>query len=71
MYWSILDNVRIWKVNTINHLLTLIPNKILFLIFTRIAAIACWYHPTKEFGSITIQEVTEALTNGRTLNRST
>lgn len=47
----------------VNHILTLIPKKLLFVIFTRIAAIACWYHPTKEFGSITIQEIAEALVN--------
>ena len=63
MYWQLKYNVRIWKINTVNHLLTLIPKNILFLIFTRIAAIACWYHPTKEFGSITIQDITEALVN--------
>jgi hypothetical protein len=55
--------IRIWKINMVNRILTLIPKKLLFLVFTRIAAIACWYHPTKEFGSITIQEIAEALVN--------
>ena len=63
MYWQLKYKIRIWKINTINHLLTLIPKKFLFLVFTRIAALACWYHPKKEFGSITIQDITEALVN--------
>ena len=63
MIWMLKDNFRIFKENLLNELFTYIPNKILFLIFTRISAITIWYHPNREFGTITIQEITEALTN--------
>jgi hypothetical protein len=61
MFWKLRYNIRIWKINFTNWLLTMLPNKILFLIFTRIAAVAMWNNPTKEFGSITVQEITESL----------
>lgn len=43
----------------------LIPQCLLFPIFVKIAAIAIQATPNKEFGLITIEDITKSLTKGK------
>jgi hypothetical protein len=53
--------MMIWCEKGIDYIIWRLPNRVLFRALVRTAAMASKDNPTKEFGTITVQDMTKAL----------
>lgn len=59
--WLLRYHMMIWCEKGIDYIIWRLPNRVLFRALVRTAAMASKDNPTKEFGTITVQDMTKAL----------